>query len=96
MKKIRFRFVKENDIYLILQFIKELAEYEKMLDEVVATEELLKEWIFEKKKVEVIFVLEDDHEAGFAFSTFLGRAGIYLEDSYVKPKYRGKGYGKAL
>ena len=72
-----------------------------MLDEVVATEELLKEWLFEKKKAEVIFVLEDDAEVGFAlffhnFSTFLGRAGIYLEDLFVKPEYRGKGYGKAL
>ena len=67
----------------------------------VATEEILKEWIFDKKKAEVIFVLEDGIEAGFAlffhnFSTFLGRSGIYLEDLYVKPQYRGKGYGKAL
>ena len=72
-----------------------------MLDEVVATEELLKEWLFEKKKAEVIFALEDGVEVGFAlffhnFSTFLGRAGIYLEDLFVKPEYRGKGYGKSL
>ena len=72
-----------------------------MLDEVVATEDLLREWLFEKKKAEVIFVLEDNQEVGFAlffhnFSTFLGRAGIYLEDLYVKPEYRGKGYGKSL
>ena len=83
-----------------MQFIKELAEYEKKLDEVVATETLLKEWIFEKKKAEVIFALVDDHEVGFVlffhnFSIFLGRAGIYLEDLYVKPEYRGVGYGKA-
>ena len=86
---------------MILQFIKDLAEYEHMLDEVVATEELLNEWIFQKEKAEVIFALEDDKEVGFAlffhnFSTFLGRAGIYLEDLYVKPEYRGKGYGKGL
>ena len=72
-----------------------------MLDEVVATEELLREWIFEKKKAEVIFALEDGKEIGFAlffhnFSTFLGRAGIYLEDLFVKPEYRNKGYGKGL
>ncbi|MBR2502921.1 MAG: GNAT family N-acetyltransferase [Oscillospiraceae bacterium] len=96
-----FRAAQEKDTALILQFIRELAEYEKLLDEVVATEELLKEWIFDKKKAEVIFVLEDGVEAGFAlffhnFSTFLGRSGIYLEDLYVKPEYRGKGYGKAL
>ncbi len=101
MGKLSFRFAQEEDAALILHFIKDLAEYEKMLDEVVATEELLKEWIFEKKKAEVVFALEDGVEVGFAlffhnFSTFLGRAGIYLEDLYVKPEYRGKGYGKAL
>ena len=101
MTKAEFRYAEEKDAGLILYFIKELAEYEKMLDEVVASEELLKEWLFEKKKAEVIFVLEDNQEVGFAlffhnFSTFLGRAGIYLDDLYVKPEYRGKGYGKSL
>ena len=96
-----YRFADENDVTLILQFIKELAEYEKMLDEVVADEAILREWIFEKKKAEVIFALDDGKEVGFAlffhnFSTFLGRAGVYLEDLYVKPEYRGKGYGKGL
>ena len=72
-----------------------------MSDQVVATEELLKEWIFEKKKAEVIFACEGDKEVGFAlffhnFSTFLGRAGIYLEDLFVLPEYHGKGYGKGL
>ena len=80
---------------------KELADYEKMLDEVVATEELLREWIFEKQKAEVLIAWEGDHAVGFAlffhnFSTFLGRAGLYLEDLFVLPEYRGKGYGKAL
>lgn len=101
MKEAEFRYAEEKDVELILYFIKELAEYEKMLDEVIATEDLLREWLFEKKKAEVIFVLEDNQEVGFAlffhnFSTFLGRAGIYLEDLYVKPEYRGKGYGKSL
>ena len=101
MAEIRFRFAKEKDCRLILKFIRSLARYEKMSDEVVATEEILREWLFEKKKAEVIFALDGEKEVGFAlffhnFSTFLGRAGIYLEDLYVRPSYRGKGYGKAL
>ena len=95
------RFAAENDTGLILDFIKSLAEYEKMGNEVVATDELLKEWIFEKKKAEVLFALDDGKEVGFAlffhnFSTFLGRSGIHLEDLFVMPEYRGKGHGKAL
>ena len=95
------RFATENDCALILHFIRDLAEYEKMADQVVASEELLREWIFEKQKAEVLFVCEEGKELGFAlffhnFSTFLGRAGIYLEDLFVLPEYRGKGYGKAL
>ena len=101
MNQIKFRYAEEKDVAKILYFIKELAAYEKMSDEVIATEELLKEWIFDQKKAEVIFAIVDDKEIGFAlffhnFSTFLGRAGIYLEDLYVMPEYRGKGYGKAL
>lgn len=98
---MEFRFATREDTALILDFIRELAEYEKMLDEVIATEEILEEWIFDRKKAEVLFVTEDGKEVGFAlffhnFSTFLGRAGIYLEDLFVKPEYRGKGYGKGL
>ena len=96
-----FRNAQRNDVGLILQFIRDLADYEKMLFEVVADEATLEEWIFDKQKAEVIFALEGEKEVGFAlyfhnFSTFLGRAGIYLEDLYVKPEYRGKGYGKAI
>ncbi|GLB28721.1 N-acetyltransferase [Lacrimispora amygdalina] len=99
--ELTFRYAQESDTALILEFIKELADYEKMLDEVVATEELLKDWLFGQKKAEVIFAITDGKEAGFAlffhnFSTFLGRAGIYLEDLFVKPEYRGKGIGKAI
>ena len=95
------RFATREDAGKILAFIKELAAYEKMEHEVVATEALLCEWIFDKQKAEVIFAVEDGAEVGFAlffhnFSTFLGRAGIYLEDLYVKPEYRGRGFGKAL
>lgn len=98
---MNFRFAKESDCALIIRSIDELAAYENMSDQVVATEELLREWIFEKHKAEVIFALEGDKEVGFAlffhnFSTFLGRAGIYLEDLFVLPEYRGKGYGRGL
>ena len=98
---MQIRTAAEEDCGLILRFIRELAAYEKMEDQVVSSEELLREWIFEKKKAEVIFVCEDEQEVGFAlffhnFSTFLGRAGIYLEDLFVLPAYRRKGYGKAL
>lgn len=99
--KLKFRFAKKEDTALILDFIKKLAIYEKMLDEVVATEDLLKEWIFEKEKAEVIFALYDGKEVGFAlffhnFSTFLGRSGIYLEDLFVLEEYRHKGIGKTV
>ena len=95
------RWAEAEDCGVILRMIRALAEYEKMADQVVATEDLLREWIFEKKKAEVLLVSEEGVEVGFAlffhnFSTFLGRAGIYLEDLYVLPAYRGKGYGKAL
>ena len=96
-----FRAATEADTALILRFIKELAAYEGLADEVVATEALLREWLFEKQKAEVIFAMAGEEEVGFAlffhnFSTFLGRAGIYLEDLYVKPEHRGRGFGKAL
>lgn len=101
MEHLTFRYAGEKDCGLILYFIRELASYEKLLDEVVATEELLREWIFEKKKAEVIFACKGEREIGFAlffhnFSTFLGRAGIYLEDLFVLPEFRGNGYGKAI
>ena len=95
------RFARREDTSLILHFIRSLAEYEKMLDLVVADEALLADQLFEKKNAEVIFVMEEGKEVGFAlffhnFSTFLGRAGLYLEDLYVLPEYRGRGYGKGL
>lgn len=88
------------DVGLILRFIRDLAEYERMLDEVVATEARLTEWLFEKRAAEVIIAEEDGEPVGFAlffhnFSTFLGRAGLYLEDLFVKPAHRGRGIGRA-
>lgn len=98
---LTFRKAEKEDVGLVLYFIKELASYEKMLDQVVATEAGLKEWLFEKKTAEVIFAELNGVEIGFAlffhnFSTFLGQAGLYLEDLYVLPNYRGHGYGKAI
>ena len=96
-----FRYADRNDVPLILGFVKELADYEQLQDEVVADEKTLEEWIFDRQKAEVIFALEDGKEVGYAlffhnFSTFLGRAGIYLEDLYIQPEYRGRGHGKGL
>ena len=101
MENFTFRYASREDCALILEFIKELAEYERMSELVVADEAILEEWIFDRQKAEVIFVMEDGRELGFAlffhnFSTFLGRAGIYLEDLFVKPEHRGRGCGKAL
>ena len=97
----QIRYANINDIDKIIYFIIELAIYEKMQDEVVVTKELIEKWLFQEKVAEVLFVLENNKEVGFAlffynYSTFVGRAGIYLEDLYVLPEYRHKGYGKAL
>jgi len=98
---VKFRFAKRDDCALILRFIQELAEYERLEHEVVATEELLAEWLFDKRTAEVFFAITEGREVGFAlffpsFSTFLGRAGLYLEDVYVLPEYRGRGIGTAM
>ena len=89
------------DTALILEFIKGIAKYERMENEVEATVEFLEEQLFDKCRAEVIFAVEEGKEVGFAlffhnFSTFVGRGGLYLEDLYVYPEHRGKGYGKAL
>ena len=101
MRAVTFRAAERRDTGLILSFIRALAAYEKLADQVVATEALLEEWIFDRRAAQVVFALEGDREVGFAlyfhnFSTFLGRAGIYLDDLFVLPEYRGTGYGKAL
>lgn len=99
--ELSFRNAERQDAPLILQFVRELADYENMLGEVVADESTLETWIFDRQRAEVIFALENGREIGFAlffhnFSTFLGRAGLYLEDLYVRPQYRRRGYGRAM
>ena len=101
MPKLTFRKATQEDVGLILEFIKKLADYEKRLDEVIATETELKKWIFDKKQAEVIFALEDGKEVGFAlfflsFSTYISNVNLHLEDLFVDVEHRGKGYGKAL
>ena len=99
---IKIRKATSDDCDKILKFINHLAHYEHMENDVVATPALLKEWIFDKQKAEVIFAVnQEGKEVGIAlffhnFSTFLGRAGIYLEDLFVLPEFRGQGFGKAL
>lgn len=101
MGDFSIRFAAREDIPTILEFIRALAAYEKMEDQVIADETLLETWIFEKRKAEVLLAFEGGTPVGFAlffynFSTWLGRAGIYLEDLFVLPEYRGRGYGKLL
>lgn len=91
-----------SDVPLVLQFIRELAVYEKLAHEVVATEASLRDALFGERRVaEVIFAMVDGREEGFAlffhnFSTFVGRPGLYLEDIYVRPEMRGRGVGRFL
>ena len=97
----QIRFAVESDIPTIIGFIKELAEYENMLDDVIADEDILREWVFDKKKAEALIGEYNGASVGYVlffhnFSTFLGRAGIYLEDIYIKPNYRGLGFGRMM
>lgn len=101
MGDVTFRFAKREDTALIMEFIRGLAEYEKAGEIVTATEELIEEWLFDKEKAEVLFILAGGKEVGFAlffesFATYPGKGGIYLDDLFIKPEYRGCGYGKAL
>ncbi len=100
--QLRVEPATESDVPIILSYIRKLAEYEKLSHMVVATEEDIREHVFGANPVaEVLLAYWDDGPVGFAlyfrnFSTFLGRAGLYLEDLFVDPAHRGKGIGKAL
>ena len=101
MSQASYRFATPDDVPVILNLIKQLAEYEKAADQVVATEKLLHESLFEQRAAEVLLVEVDGRAVGFAvfftsYSTWLARAGIFLEDLFVLPDERGKGYGKGL
>ena len=98
---ILLRYGKEKDTGLILEFIRNLAEYENLLDQVEAAGEGLRKHLFDDNRAEVIIAEYNGEPAGFAlffhnFSTFVGKPGIYIEDLFVKPEMRGRGLGKAL
>ena len=99
--EVSIRRAERQDVPLLLVFIRSIARYGKMEDEVMATPEVLEREMFDKHRAEAVFAVVDGREVGFAiyfynFSTFIGHSGLYLEDLYVWPEYRGKGYGKAL
>jgi GNAT superfamily N-acetyltransferase len=102
MPELEIRVATEDDVPLLLSLIRELAEYEHLPHEVIATEETLRDSLFGERPVaETLLAYLGDDPAGFAlffhnFSTFLGRPGIYLEDLYVRPEFRAAGVGRAL
>ena len=101
MTDLTFRIAQRQDSPLILEYIKKLADYEKRLDEVIATEDDIEKWVFDEKQAEVIFAQLDGNVIGFAlyflsFSTYIGNVNMHLEDLFIEPEFRGKGYGKAL
>lgn len=96
-----FRFAERRDTELVLNFIKRIAEYEQMPEAVKYTKETLEEWMFDRKKGEAVFVMDGKEEVGFClfyetFPGYIGKGGLYVEDLFVLPEFRGKGYGKAL
>jgi GNAT superfamily N-acetyltransferase len=99
--ELHIRHAQIEDIPSLLTLIQELADYEKLSKEAVASEDLLNYWLFEQKRAEALILEVDQGVIGFAlyfhnFSTFLGKAGLYLEDLYIRPEYRHKGYGKQV
>ena len=101
MPQFTLRKAQPGDAGLVLYFIKKLAEYEKLLDQVEADEETLHQSLFVKKAAQVLIAEEDGTPIGYAlyfynFSTFTGRPGLYIEDVFILPEYRGKGYGTQI
>ena len=101
MKDLTFRIAQKEDSPLVLEYIKKLAEYEKRLDEVTATEKDIEKWVFDEKQAEVNFAVLNGEVIGFAlyflsFSTYIGNVNMHLEDLFIEVEHRGKGYGKAL
>ena len=102
MSELRIEKAVPNDVPLILQFVRKLAEYEKLSDSVEATEEGLRETLFgPNPSAHTLLAYDGDEPVGFAiyffnYSTFMGRPGLYLEDLFVRPEARGKGFGRAL
>ena len=99
--ELSFRQAKRADVPLILSFIQALADYEKLSQEVTADPALLEHWLFDRQAAQVLFGIVDGKEVGFAlyffnFSTFLGKGGLYLEDLYILPEFRGRGYGHSF
>ena len=95
------RKAERRDVPLLLEFIKGIAQYEKMENEVIASADVLEREMFDEHRAEAVFAVVDGREVGFAlyfynFSTFIGHSGLYLEDLFVWPEERGKGFGKAL
>lgn len=98
---IVIRKAERQDVPLLLKFIRGIAQYEKMENEVIASADVLEQEMFDEHRAEAVFAVVDGREVGFAlyfynFSTFIGHSGLYLEDLFVWPEERGKGYGKAL
>ena len=98
---IKFRYATREDIDLVYTFIKKLADYEGMPEAVKASKEMIEEWMFERKSAEVVFAVLNDKEIGFSlfyesFAAYVGKGGIFIDDLYIEPEYRGKGYGKQL
>ena len=98
---VDIRKAERQDVPLLLEFIKGIARYEKMENEVIASADVLEREMFDEHRAEAVFAVVDRREVGFAlyfynFSTFVGHSGLYLEDLFVWPEDRGKGYGKAL
>lgn len=101
MDKLVIRNIREDDINILLGLIKEIAEYEKMSDQVIATEDILRESIFKNNRANALILEVDNKEIGYCiyfynFSTFIGRGGLYVEDIFIRKEYRGRGFGSEI